>query len=91
MGRVAAQGARVLTVHTPLMHTNPVLRVGIAAIDRTVLRALNAPGRPVLVGVDRFVCEMVQRRYRRRGAPVRFIPATLRVDEFSTGRWATDP
>jgi 1,2-diacylglycerol 3-alpha-glucosyltransferase len=76
---------RVLTVHTPLMHTNPVLKAIIAGIDRTVLRSLNAIGHPVIVGVDRFVCEMVQRRYRPHGAPVRFIPATLRVDEFSTG------
>ena len=76
---------RVLTVHTPLMHTNPVLKAIIAGVDRTVLRSLNAIGRPVLVGVDRFVCQMVQRRYRPHGAPVRFIPATLRVDDFSAG------
>lgn len=77
---------RVLTAHTPLMHTNPLLKALIAGIDRTVLRALNAIGRPVVVGVDRFVCEMVQRRYRPHGAPVRFIPATLRIDDFSAGR-----
>jgi glycosyltransferase involved in cell wall biosynthesis len=76
---------RVLTVHTPLMHTNPVLRVFISMIDRTALRVLNAPGRPLVVGVDRYVCEMAQRRYRPRRGPVRFIPATLRVDQFSTG------
>jgi glycosyltransferase involved in cell wall biosynthesis len=76
---------RVLTVHTPLMHTNPVLRSFISIIDRTVLRALNAPGRPLMVGVDRYVCEMVQRRHRPRRGPVRFIPATLRVDQFTTG------
>jgi 1,2-diacylglycerol 3-alpha-glucosyltransferase len=76
---------RVLTVHTPLMHTNPALRAFISLIDRTVLRALNAPGRPLMVGVDRYVCEMVQRRHRPRRGPVRFIPATLRVDQFSTG------
>jgi 1,2-diacylglycerol 3-alpha-glucosyltransferase len=76
---------RVLTVHTPLMHTNSVLNAIIAGVDRTLLRSLNAPGRPIVVGVDRFVCEMVQRRYQPRGGPVRFIPATLRVDEFSTG------
>ncbi len=34
---------RVLTVHTPLMHTNPVLRAFISMVDRTVLRLLNAP------------------------------------------------
>lgn len=76
---------RVLTVHTPLMHTNPVLRVFISSVDRTALRLLNAPGRPLVVGVDRYVCEMAQRRYRPRRGPVRFIPATLRVDEFGTG------
>jgi 1,2-diacylglycerol 3-alpha-glucosyltransferase len=76
---------RVLTVHTPLMHTNRVLTSVIAGIDRTMLRALNAVGRPVVVGVDRFVCEMAQRRYRPRRGPVRFIPATLRVDDFATG------
>lgn len=76
---------RVLTVHTPLMHTNPVLRAFISTVDRTALRLLNAPGRPVVVGVDRYVCEMAQRRYRPRRGPVRFIPATLRVDEFGTG------
>ena len=38
-----------------------------------------------MVGVDRYVCEMVQRRHRPRRGPVRFIPATLRVDQFSTG------
>ncbi|HEX2781964.1 MAG TPA: glycosyltransferase family 4 protein [Ilumatobacteraceae bacterium] len=76
---------RVLTVHTPLMHTNAVLRAFISTVDRTALRLLNAPGRPVVVGVDRYVCEMAQRRYRPRRGPVRFIPATLRVDEFGTG------
>jgi glycosyltransferase involved in cell wall biosynthesis len=76
---------RVLTVHTPLMHTNAALKAVIAAVDRIVLRLLNAPGAPVVVGVDRFVCEMVQRRYRPKSGPVRFIPATLRVDEFATG------
>ena len=76
---------RVLTVHTPLMHTNRALGAIIAGIDRSVLRCLNSPGRPVVVGVDRFVCEMVQSRYRPRRGPVRFIPATLRVEEFVTG------
>ncbi|MEO8095826.1 MAG: hypothetical protein ABI632_12970 [Pseudolysinimonas sp.] len=28
---------------------------------------------------------MAQRRYRPKRGPVRFIPATLRVDQFSTG------
>jgi hypothetical protein len=55
---------RVLTVHTPLMHTNPVLRVFISVVDRTVLALLNAPGRPQIVGVDRYVCELAERRYR---------------------------
>jgi len=76
---------RVLTVHTPLMHTNPVLRVFISVVDRTVLALLNAPGRPQIVGVDRYVCELAERRYRWRSGPVRFIPATLRVDQFGTG------
>jgi len=76
---------RVLTVHTPLVHTNRWLRVLIAAVDRTVLRALNAPGRPLVVGVDRATCEMAQRRYHPRRGPVRFVPATLRVDGFGTG------
>jgi glycosyltransferase involved in cell wall biosynthesis len=76
---------RVLTVHTPLMHTNRLLRTFISIVDRTALRALNAPGRPVVVGVDRYVCEMVQRRYHPKRGPVRFIPATLRVDQFSRG------
>ncbi len=76
---------RVLTIHTPLMHTNRWLRAFISLVDRTALRALNAPGRPLMVGVDRYVCDLVQRRHRPRRGPVRFIPATLRVDQFSTG------
>lgn len=76
---------RVLTIHTPLVHTQPVLRAFISAVDRTALRALNSLGRPLLVGVDRFSCEIAQRRYRPRRGPVRFVPATLRVDEFGTG------
>ena len=76
---------RVLTVHTPLMHTNPVLRAFISMVDRTALRLLNSLGRPLIVGVDRYVCEMAQRRYRPRRGPVQFIPATLRVDQFATG------
>ena len=76
---------RVLTIHTPLMHTNRWLRWFIATVDRTVLRALNAPGRPTIVGVDRYVCEMAQRRYRPRRGPVRFIPATLRIQDFVDG------
>ncbi len=76
---------RVLTIHTPLMHTNRVLAAFISLVDRTVLRVFNAPGRPMMVGVDRYVCEMVQRRHHPRRGPVRFIPATLRVDEFGAG------
>ncbi len=76
---------RVLTIHTPLMHTNPVLRAIISAIDRTALWALNSPGRPLLVGVDRETCDQAQRRYRPRRGPVRFIPATLRVEDFARG------
>ena len=76
---------RVLTVHTPLTHTNRAWRAVISGVDRTLLRALNALGRPVVVGVDRFVCEMAQRRYRPRSGPVRFVPATLRVDDFAVG------
>jgi len=76
---------RVLTLHTPLVHTNPLLRAIIALVDRTVVRALNAPGRPVVVGVDRFVCELAQRRYRPRRGPVRFLPATLQIDRFAGG------
>ncbi|HEY0520306.1 MAG TPA: glycosyltransferase, partial [Ilumatobacteraceae bacterium] len=76
---------RVLTVHTPLLHTNRLLRAVIAGVDRTVLRLLNSLGRPVVVGVDRVVCEMTQRRYRPRSGTVRFIPATLRVGAFASG------
>ncbi len=76
---------RVLTIHTPLMHTSRVLAAFISLVDRSVLRVLNAPGRPMMVGVDRYVCEMVQRRHHPRRGPVRFIPATLRVDEFGAG------
>jgi glycosyltransferase involved in cell wall biosynthesis len=75
---------RVLTVHTPLVHNGPVLRRFIAAVERTLLRAANAPGRPQIVGVDRSVCELVERRYRPR-RPVRFIPATLEIDAFGGG------
>jgi glycosyltransferase involved in cell wall biosynthesis len=75
---------RVLTVHTPLVHTGSVLRHAIALVERTVLRAANAPGRPVVVGVDRSVCEIVERRHRPPGG-VRFIPATLEVERFRRG------
>jgi len=76
---------RVLTVHTPLMHTERVSNAVIGLVDRTLLRALNAPGRPVVVGVDRAVCETAQLRYRPRAGAVRFIPATLRVQDFASG------
>jgi glycosyltransferase involved in cell wall biosynthesis len=76
---------RVLTVHTPLMHTSKPLHALIAIVDRFVLRLLNALGHPAVVGVDRYVCEMVQRRYRPGWGTVLFIPATLRVHEFSKG------
>lgn len=76
---------RVLTVHTPLVHTTTSLRIFIGAVDRTVLRLLNAPGRPVMVGVDRFCCELAEARYRPAAGPVRFIPATLQVEKFHTG------
>ncbi len=76
---------RVLTVHTPLVHTTTSLRIFIGAVDRTVLRLLNAPGRPVIAGVDRFCCELAEARYRPASGPVRFIPATLQVEKFHTG------
>ena len=75
---------RVLTIHTPLVHNGAVLRRLIAVVERTLLRAVNSPGPPTLVGVDRSVCELAQRRYRP-ARPVRFIPATLEVDSFGRG------
>ncbi|HSB87732.1 MAG TPA: glycosyltransferase family 4 protein, partial [Ilumatobacteraceae bacterium] len=74
---------RVLTVHTPLVHTSRVLNAIIAGTERTLLRVLNAPGRPVIVGVHRFVCEVVERRYGR--GDVRFVPAALHVEAFAGG------
>jgi len=75
---------RVLTIHTPLTHTNRLAKGLIAAIDRTVIRGLNALGQPRVVAVDKFCRDLVQRRYRPK-VPVQFIPATLDVNAFHSG------
>lgn len=76
---------RVLTVHTPLTHTNRIVRAVISAVDRTVLRAFVRLGRSRVLAVDRFTMEMCQRRYRPKEAPVGFIPATLEPNSFGSG------
>ena len=75
---------RVLTVHTPLTHTNPAARAFISAVDRTVLRLFIVLGASRIFAVDRFTMEMCQRRYRPRH-PVGFLPATLEPNTFSAG------
>ena len=75
---------RVLTVHTPLTHTNRWARILISSIDRIILRPFANTGRNRIFGVDRFTMDMVQRRYKPR-VPVGFIPATLDIHAFGSG------
>lgn len=75
---------RVLTVHTPLTHTNTFARLLISTIDRLVLRPFANTGKSRIFGVDRFTMDMVQRRYKPK-TPVGFIPATLDVHAFGAG------
>jgi len=75
---------RVLTVHTPLTHTNTFARLLISTIDRLVLRPFANTGESRIFGVDRFTMDMVQRRYKPK-TPVGFIPATLDVRAFGAG------
>ena len=75
---------RVLTVHTPLTHTNTFARMLISTIDRLVLRPFANTGKSRIFGVDRFTMDMVQRRYKPK-TPVGFIPATLDVRAFGAG------
>ena len=75
---------RVLTVHTPLTHTNTFARLLISTIDRLVLRPFANTGKSRIFGVDRFTMDMVQRRYKPK-TPVGFIPATLDVRAFGAG------
>ncbi len=76
---------RVLTVHTPLTHTNPLARAFISSIDRTILRSFVRLGNSRIFAVDRFTMEMCQRRYRPRQHDVEFIPATLEPSAFGRG------
>jgi len=75
---------RILTVHTPLTHTNLFARFLISGIDRICLRFFANIGISRIFGVDRFTQEMVQRRYRPQ-TPVGFIPAALEIDGFTSG------
>ena len=75
---------RVLTVHTPLTHTNTFARLLISTVDRLVLRPFANTGKSRIFGVDRFTMDMVQRRYKPK-TPVGFIPATLDVRAFGAG------
>ena len=75
---------RVLTVHTPLTHTNTFARLLISTIDRLALRPFANTGKSRIFGVDRFTMDMVQRRYKPK-TPVGFIPATLDVHAFGAG------
>jgi glycosyltransferase involved in cell wall biosynthesis len=76
---------RVLTVHTPLTHTNLFARAFISSIDRTILRFFVRLGESRVFAVDRFTMEMCQRRYRPRHHDVEFIPATLEPNAFGKG------
>ena len=75
---------RVLTIHTPLTHTNTFARLLISTIDRLGLRPFANTGKSRIFGVDRFTMDMVQRRYKPK-TPVGFIPATLDVHAFGAG------
>ncbi len=76
---------RVLTVHTPLVHTQRFARYLIAAIDRTILKFFVRLGRSEIVAVDRFTMELCQRRYKPKNPPVSFVPAAIKIDAFASG------
>ncbi len=76
---------RVLTVHTPLTHTNRYARWLISAIDRFFLGPFARMGKYQIFGVDKFTIDLCNKRYFRGENKVGFIPATLDPDIFVGG------
>lgn len=76
---------RVLTIHSPLVHTDRLASLLISSVDRLVLRPFARLGRHKIFAVDRFTMELYQRRYGERGGTVGFIPAAIRTNAFGDG------
>ena len=77
---------KLLTIHTPLIHTNRVLHCLLSAVDRTVIKTMLTLGTTTVVGVDLFTVKLYIRRYGGRVKNVLFIPATFHPGiEVNTG------
>lgn len=76
---------RVLTIHTPLIHTNSIFRAIISIVDRLFLAPLVKLGRVRSFAVDKFTMDLCNRRYGQNKANVSFIPASLNPNEFIGG------
>ncbi len=80
---------RVVTVHTVLTHDKPLARRFIEAVDRTLIRWLNRPGRPTWITIDKRVDDAVRRQYRPSPDRIVFIPVGLEPAEFVDGDGGT--
>ena len=76
---------RVLTIHTPLTHTNFLFKIIISLTDRVFLAPLTRLGKVRCFAVDKFTMDLSNRRYYPRKRRVSFIPASLNPDQFAGG------
>jgi len=76
---------RVLTIHTPLTHTNYLFKVAISMIDRLFLAPFVRLGSVRCFAVDKFTMNLSNRRYFPKTKAVGFIPASLNPNQFVGG------
>ena len=76
---------KVVTIHTPLIHTNRLLHWLMALCDRFFIGPLLTAGSSKIVGVDKFTVDLYSRRYGTQAKPTSFIPATFVQPRLKSG------
>lgn len=74
-----------LTVHTPLVHTNPFYSRMLWTADVTLVRRLVHRWSPRFVATDAYMCDYVARRYRVRNSAIMVIPLGVNPSELRGG------
>lgn len=72
----------VMTVHTPLVHTNHIYAAILWFADQVLAHPFLRIGRQVPLAADKFMRDYIHRRYRFRLSKIAVIPLAIDVERF---------